>query len=133
MATTQATSKDGSTIAVDTVAAADMSTNAAANGINAVNPVSGLITAVLGIWDKAVVDQSFEYVQTYGYRATSVIVSTNTSFATGVALIAVGGQVYLSSVATNTNSLYIRPHFVLAQTMSTSSANASAAILIFCQ
>ena len=54
----------------------------------------------IGIVDAAIADGAYGLVQVYGYRSTSIILTTNTSITTGVVLVPVAAQDYLVSSAT---------------------------------
>jgi hypothetical protein len=87
---------EGATIPADAVCQMSLSTP---NGIKMVQPNTAELDAVVGVADAAIADASFGLVQTYGYRATSKVLLTDTSQAAGLKMVPVAGQDYLASVA----------------------------------
>lgn len=93
----------GSTMAKDTTAQLDLA-SASIDGVKVRVPAAGNEYAFVGIADAAIAANDYGLCQVYGYRSTSSVFQTNTSQDTGVPLVPVAGQAYLSSVLSTTAS-----------------------------
>lgn len=89
---------EGSTLPVDAVVQLDVST-AGVDGINVVQPNTGELNLTVGVLDVATANGEFGLVQVSGYRATSIVLITDTTLANGLKLTPVAGQNYLASLA----------------------------------
>lgn len=87
-----------------------------------------------GIVDAAIADGAYGLIQIYGYRSTSLVLTTDTSITTGVALVPVAAQDYLQSqhtVYTSSANFTRTPIFaVLLESITTSTGNVSRKIFI---
>ena len=83
--------------------------------------------AVVGVADAAIANQAYGLVQVYGYRSTSRINATDTTYALGVALRAASGADYFSSVA---STVGVMPIAVLLETMTTSNVTLSKKVFL---
>lgn len=87
-----------------------------------------------GVVDAAIADGAYGLIQIYGYRSTSLILTTDTSITTGVPLVPVAGQDYFSSIVSSTSSnanVTLQPVFaVLLESITTSAGAVSRKIFI---
>lgn len=109
--------------------------SASIDGVRVRDMDTGNLWAFTGLCDAALADGEYGLIQVYGYRSTSVIFQTGTSMDTGLALVPVAGQDYLSSVATafvSTDSFSINNIVaVLAESVASSSASATISKKLF--
>ena len=108
--------------------------SASVDGVRVRDMDTGNLHAFIGIVDAAIADGAYGLVQVYGYRSTSVVLTTDTSIDTGVALVPVAGQDYLVSSATVLTSTanYTRSPIVafLCESITTSTASVTRKIFI---
>lgn len=114
----------GGTLAADSVAQIDITTDA--DGVRIVQPTTAGLICPVGIVHAAIPTLSYGLVQTYGYRATSKVLTTDTSQPSGVRLIAVNGQDYLASATAGDTT------FVLVASHTTATGTVSKKIFIKC-
>jgi hypothetical protein len=88
---------EGADIPKDAVCQLDITT--AVDGNRVVQPNTSELNAVVGIAHALITDATYGLVQIYGYRSTAKVLTTDTSIAAGVKLVAVAGQDYLASSA----------------------------------
>ena len=67
-------------------------TAASVDGINVVEMNANELNALVGVADAAIANGAYGLVQTYGYRSTSKVLKSGSSFALGQALVPVGGS-----------------------------------------
>ena len=117
-------------IAADDVVALE-TTAASVDGVKIVQPSTALQAAhgTIGVADAAIANGSFGLVQTWGYRSTSRLVTTDSSYALNVALRAASGQDYFSTVA---STVGVVPLAVLLETATTSTGTVSRKIFLRC-
>ena len=108
--------------------------SASVDGVRVRDMDTANLYAFVGVVDAAIADGAYGLVQIYGYRSTSVILTTDTSITTGVALVPVAGQDYFQSENTvyTSNANFTRtPIFaVLLESITTSTGNVSRKIFI---
>lgn len=120
---------EGSTIPADAVVQLDDSTST--DGIRVLQTNSGGLGLAVGIADASMAtsgNSQFGYVQTYGYRGTSKVWTTNSSLVVGDVLIPVAAKDYL---ARNDTASGLNGHFVALASLETTSASATASAKIF--
>lgn len=117
---------EGSTIPADAVVQLDDSTST--DGIRVVQTNSGGLGLAVGIADASIANNAIGYVQSYGYRGTSKVFTTNTSLVVGDVLIPVAAKDYL---ARNDTASGLNGHFVALASLDTTSASATASAKIF--
>lgn len=119
----------GDVIPINAVVCLDISTDA--DGIRATKPAAANLDCVLGLANEAVASVSGTkfWVQTYGYRAASVVLATNTSRAAGVKLVPVDSQWYLLYAAAADGR---DGHFAQVESYTTSDATVSLKVFIRC-
>ena len=105
-------------IAADDVVTLDL-TAASVDGVKVIQPVTANFKAVVGVADAAIANGAYGLVQIFGYRSTSRIGRTDTTYASGEALTPVTAQDWLSSISSVTNAAY-QPSFVLLESVATS-------------
>ena len=66
-------------------------TAASVDGINIVEPQANELNALVGVADAAIANGAYGLVQVYGFRSTSQVLKSGSSFALGQALVPVGG------------------------------------------
>jgi hypothetical protein len=115
-------------IAADDIVALE-TTAASVDGVKVVQPATALQAAhgVVGVADAAIGSGSYGLVQVYGYRSTSRIVTTDSSYALNIALRAASGQDYFSTVA---STVGVVPLAVLLETHTTSTGTVSKKIYL---
>lgn len=115
-------------IAADDVVALE-TTAASVDGVKVVQPATALQAAhgTVGVADAAIANAAFGLVQIYGYRSTSRIVTTDSSYALNIALRAASGQDYLSTVA---STVGVVPLAVLLETHTTSTGTVSKKVFL---
>src|SRR4051812_22274224 len=84
-----------STLPKDSIAQLDITT--AVDGIRASQPTTAGLIAMVGVVHADIATLSYGLVQTYGYRSTCKVLTTDTSQPAGVRLIAVNAQDYAAS------------------------------------
>jgi hypothetical protein len=108
--------------------------SASVDGVRMRAPDTGNLFAFIGVVDAAIANGDYGLVQTYGYRSTSKLLTTDTSIATGAPLIPVAGQVYFASVAStlaSNTAVTMAPVFaVLGESVTTSTGTVSRKIFI---
>lgn len=114
----------GSTLPADSVAQIDISTSA--DGIRISQPTTAGLICPVGIVHAAIATLTYGLVQMYGYRSTSKVLTTDTSQAAGLRLIAVNAQDYLASASAGDTT------FVLVESHATSTSTVSKKIFIKC-
>lgn len=114
-----------SAVAADAVVQLDITTSV--NGNNIVQPATAGLSAVIGIADKAITAGQSGLVQVYGFRGTSRVLLTNTSFAAGVHGVAVNAQDYLATSATPAAA-----NFVILESHTTGTGTVSKKVFIRC-
>lgn len=95
-----------------------LDTTSLADGISVIQPTTAGLEAVAGIVDADIAALSYGLVQIYGYRASSLcktVNSSDSSYAAGVPMVAVNGANYLNS---GTGHQY----FVVLESVASSSA-----------
>lgn len=125
------TNGEGASLPADAVVALDNSTTG--NGNLIVQPNTGGLDLVIGVLMASVASGTTNWarVQVYGYRASSILLRTDTSQQTGIKLIPVAGQNYLSSLAAGDgrDGLFA---LMASDVSSAASATVSRAIFIRC-
>lgn len=114
----------GSTITKDSVVSVDISTNA--DGIRVAQPTTASLVVMAGIVHKDIPTLSYGLVQTYGFRSTSKVLTTDTSQAAGARLIAVNAQDYAASASAGDTTL------VLMESHTTSTGTVSKKVFVKC-
>jgi hypothetical protein len=108
--------------------------SASVDGVRVRQLDTALAHTFVGIVDAAIADGAYGLIQVYGYRSTSLILTTNTSITTGVCLVPVVAQDYLVSSATVLTSTadYTRSPIVafLCESITTSTSTVSRKIFI---
>lgn len=117
---------EGSTIPADAVVQLDDSTST--DGIRVVQTNSGGLGLAVGIADASIANNAVGYVQSYGYRGTSKVLTTNSSLVVGDVLIPVAAKDYL---ARNDTASGLNGHFVALASLETTGASATASAKIF--
>lgn len=69
------------------------------DGITILQPTAAALETFIGVVDATIAAKDYGLVQIYGYRSTSNVLTTNTSVAAGIPLIAVDGQDYFQSTS----------------------------------
>ncbi len=118
----------GTAMPKDMPAQMDISTSV--DGVKVVVPTTAGIWAYVGVVDAAIADQDYGLVQVYGYRSSSIVVTTDTSQAAGAMCIPANAVSYLQSVASSQTSnanITFRP-FMAALVESIASTSASATV-----
>ncbi|HYE89554.1 MAG TPA: hypothetical protein VEA38_00985 [Terriglobales bacterium] len=115
-------------IAADDVVALE-TTAASVDGVKVVQPATALQAAhgVVGVADAAIAQNAYGLVQVYGYRSTSRIVTTDSSYALNIALRAASGQDYFSTQA---STVGVVPPAVLLETHTTSTGTVSKKVFL---
>lgn len=105
------------------------STAASVDGVKVIQPATALQAAhtCVGVADAAIANGSFGLVQIYGYRSTSRIVTTDSSYALDIALQPTSGQDYFSTKASTAG---VTPLAVLLETHTTSTGTVSKKIFL---
>lgn len=111
-----------STLPKDSMAQIDITTNA--DGIRISQPTTAGLIAHVGIVHAAIPTLSYGLVQTYGYRSTSKVLTTDTSQAAGLRLIAVNAQDYAASASAGDTTL------ILMESHTTSTGTVSKKVFI---
>ena len=108
--------------------------SASVDGVKVRDMDTANLYAFAGIADAAIADQAYGLIQIYGYRSTSLVLTTDTSITTGVALVAVAAQDYLQSentVYTSSANFTRTPIWaVLLESITTSTGNVSRKIFM---
>lgn len=114
----------GSTITKDSVVSVDISTSA--DGIRVAQPTTASLVIMAGVVHADIATLSYGLVQTYGFRSTSKVLTTDTSQAAGLRLIAVNAQDYAASAGAGDTTL------VLMESHTTSTGTVSKKVFIKC-
>lgn len=108
--------------------------SASIDGVKVRAPDTGNLYAFIGVVDANITNGDYGLVQVYGYRSSSKLLTTDTSIATGAALVPVAGQVYFASVATTVASnttVTLQPIFaVLGESVTTSTGTVSRKVFL---
>jgi len=67
-------------------------TSGSADGVNIVEMNANELNALVGVADAAIANGAYGLVQVYGYRSTSKVLKSGSSFALGQALVPVGAS-----------------------------------------
>ena len=108
-----------------------------ANGVQVIQPDTGKLWGFAGVLDVSMASATGNYTlaQSYGYRASSIVLQTDTSVAAGEPLVPVAGQNYFDSIATTTASnaaVTLQPIYgVLLASIASSAASATLSRKIF--
>lgn len=103
---------------------------ASVDGIKIIQPATALAAAhgVVGVADAAIANGAYGLVQVYGPRSTSRIILTDTTAsALALALKAVSGQDYFSTVA---STVGVVPFAVLLESITTGTTTASQKVFL---
>ena len=122
---------EGASLPADAVVAFE-NVLASCHGRNVVQPNTSGLDNVVGVLDTSAADQASVWVQTWGYRGTSIVYHTGTTLASGVRMIPVAGANYWNTSSGGTAGFGARA--VLLQTVNCDSVSgtASAKIALFC-
>jgi len=102
--------------------------SASVNGVLIRSVAASNEWSTVGVADKAIASGAYGLVQVYGYRRTSLVFQTNTSFDTGVPLVPVAGQSYWSSFgSTYASNTTVTQAPVLAVNMASVASSAASA------
>lgn len=122
------TNAEGSSLPADAVVAIMVSaTTRDGNKIN--QPNTNELDLTVGILDQSLADGASGRVQTYGWRTTSKVLTTDTTQGAGLKMVPVAGQDYLASVAAGDGRDGL---FVLGASITTSTGTVSRAVFIRC-
>ena len=113
-----------STLPKDSIAQLDITS--AADGIRASQPTTAGLIAMLGVVHADIPTLTYGLVQTYGYRSSSKVLTTDTSQAAGLRLIAVNAQDYAASASAGDTTL------ILVESHTTSTGTVSKKVFIKC-
>lgn len=119
----------GSTIPVDAAVALDLTT-ASMNGNNVLQPTTAGLGVVVGLADASIASGGFGLIQLYGYRASSVIFQTNSSYPAGARLVPVNAQNYLNTNSSSGDGLQGWFHLLASVASASASGTVSAAVHI---
>ena len=108
----------------DSIAQLDITTNV--NGLRISQPTTAGLTAMVGVVHAAIPALTSGLVQTYGYRSTCQMLTTDTTIAAGVRLVAVNAQDYAASAAAGDTTL------ILVESHATSTGSVSKKVFIKC-
>lgn len=107
-------------------------TAGSADGVNIVEPNSNELNAVVGIADAAISNGSYGLVQVYGYRSTSKVTKSGSSFALGQALIPLAASDELGWGGNLAHASGLFPSIIALETLASSAgATHTASIKIF--
>jgi hypothetical protein len=85
----------GSTLSANTVVVWD--TSSSSDGVRVLAPVTSTLSCIVGITNASIADSAYGLVQTYGYRATAVVVNhTSVAIVAGDLLIPVTAVSHLA-------------------------------------
>lgn len=108
--------------------------SASVDGVRARDMDTGNLFCFLGVADAAIADGAYGLIQIYGYRSSSIILTTDTSITTGIPLVPVAGQDYFSSIVSSTTSsanVTLQPVFaVLLESITTSTGTVSRKVFL---
>jgi hypothetical protein len=78
-------------------------TSSSADGVRVTTPVTSTLSSLVGLANAAIADSAYGLIQTYGYRATGVVVNhTSVAIVAGDILIPVTAVTYLARSTTAT-------------------------------
>lgn len=114
----------GSTLPKDSIAQLDITT--AVDGVRVSQPTTAGLIAMVGVVHANIATLKYGLVQTYGYRSTCKVLTTDTSQPAGVRLIAVNAQDYAASTSAGDTTL------ILVESHTSSTGSVSKKVLIKC-
>ena len=124
---------EGGTLAINSTCQWEIA-SASVDGVKVRGIDTANIYAFAGVVDAAIADQAYGLIQIYGYRSTSLVLTTDTSITTGVPLIAPVAQIYFQSensvYTSNANFTRSPIYAVLLESITTSTGNVSRKIFI---
>ena len=115
-------------LAADMPVCLDISATGNVTGYHISSATAAALDCVVGVTDAAFTASAVGLVQLYGYRATSLVLITDTSYAAGVKLVPVDQKSYLQYVTTADGR---DGHFAALVSISTSSASKTGSAKIF--
>jgi len=128
-----ALNSEGAAIVIDQTVQLEVA-SASVDGVRVRDMDTSNLFCFLGVADAAIADGAYGLIQIYGYRSTSLILTTDTSITTGVPLVPVAGQDYFSTILSCTTSsanVTLQPVFaVLLESITTSAGSVSRKIFI---
>ena len=108
--------------------------SASVDGVKVRDMDTANLYAFAGVADAAIADGAYGLIQIYGYRSTSLVLTTDTSTTTGVPLVAVAGQDYFQSensvYTSNANFTRTPIYAVLLESITTSTGSVSRKIFL---
>jgi hypothetical protein len=90
-----------SSMAANTVVVWD--TSSSSDGVRVTTPLASTLSCIVGITNAAIADSAYGLIQTYGFRATAVVVNhTSVPIVAGDSLIPVASAAHLARSTTGT-------------------------------